>query len=314
MSRTSRAGSFGSLAAGGAEAERYVKLQKIGAGTYGVVYKARDTQTNQLVALKKIRLEAEDEGVPSTAVREISILLELEHPNIVRLLHVESKPNKLHLIFEFLDEDLKHMLDNRAAGLTGRALKSLLYQIIDSIHFCHTHRIVHRDLKPQNLLVQGGNVVKLADFGLARAFQVPLRTYTHEVVTLWYRAPEVLLGGRAYSTAVDIWSIGCIFAEMATKKPLFPGDTEIDQLFKIFRMLGTPNEGVWPGVNKYQDYRTVFPQWRTPTDLSVLCPVLDADGIDLLSKMLVYDPKDRITAEAALRHRFFDEIRPSTVC
>eukprot|EP00999_Lentomonas_sp_LEN2_P002888 NODE_752_length_1220_cov_100.943275_g712_i0.p1 GENE.NODE_752_length_1220_cov_100.943275_g712_i0~~NODE_752_length_1220_cov_100.943275_g712_i0.p1 ORF type:complete len:308 (-),score=77.00 NODE_752_length_1220_cov_100.943275_g712_i0:192-1115(-) len=287
--------------------ERYMKTDKIGAGTYGVVYKAIDKQTNRTVALKKIRLETEEEGIPSTAIREISILRELQHRNVVRLLDVVSRQDKLHLIFEFLDEDLKNMMDKRATGLQGRQLKRLMYQLLDGIHFCHTHRIVHRDLKPQNLLVSG-DTIKLADFGLARAFQIPLRTYTHEIITLWYRAPEVLLGTTQYSTAVDIWSLGAIFSEMASKQPLFPGDSEIDQLFKIFRLMGTPSEIDWPGVSKLKDYKAQFPQWK-PQNLRVALPHLDAQGIDLLEKMLQCDPRRRISAAEAMQHPYFDEIR-----
>lgn len=144
---------------------------------------------------------------------------------------------KLYLVFEFLDMDLKRYMDTLPDGRTMEAeqVKKFTYQMLEGLAYCHSHRILHRDLKPQNLLVESGSTIKLADFGLARAFNVPLRTYTHEVVTLWYRAPEILLGSRTYSTPVDMWSVGCIFAEMARRKPLFPGDSEIDELYKIFR-------------------------------------------------------------------------------
>jgi cyclin-dependent kinase 2 len=291
--------------------ERYRKIEKIGEGTYGVVYKAEDTQTGKTIALKKIRLETEDEGVPSTAIREISILKELPHPHIVNLIDVISHAKKLYLVFEFLDQDLKQLMNKRKQGLSGFTLKSYLYQMLDGILFCHTHRIIHRDLKPQNLLVsKDGMVIKLADFGLARAFQVPLHTYTHEVVTLWYRAPEILLGDKHYSPAVDIWSVGCIFAEMATKQPLFPGDSEIDELYKIFRILGTPNDQVWPGVTSLTDFAPVFPLWN-PQPFSSVVGALDREGLDLLSKMLCYDPKARVTAKAAMQHQYHDDIRNS---
>jgi len=171
--------------------------------------------------LKKIRLEAEDEGIPSTAIREISLLKELQHPNIVRLYDVVHTDRRLTLVFEYLDQDLKKYLDICDGGLETAILKSFLYQLLCGVAFCHTHRVLHRDLKPQNLLINREGKLKLADFGLARAFGIPVRSYTHEVVTLWYRAPDVLMGSRTYSTPVDIWSIGCIFAEMATSRPLF---------------------------------------------------------------------------------------------
>ncbi|CAA2966083.1 cell division control 2 homolog A-like [Olea europaea subsp. europaea] len=215
----------------------YEKVEKIGEGTYGVVYKARDRVTNETIALKKIRLEHEDEGVPSTAIREISLLKEMQHGNIVRLQDVVHSEKRLYLVFEYLDLDLKKHMDSCPEfSKDPRLVKMFLYQILRGIAYCHSHRVLHRDLKPQNLLIdRQTNALKLADFGLARAFGIPVRTFTHEVVTLWYRAPEILLGSRHYSTPVDVWSVGCIFAEMVNQQPLFPGDSEIDELFKIFR-------------------------------------------------------------------------------
>ncbi|CAF5060750.1 unnamed protein product, partial [Rotaria sp. Silwood1] len=205
--------------------------------TYGIVYKVCHRPTSQIYALKKIRLEGEDDGVPATAIREISILKELRHQNIVQLRDVILTDARLYLIFEYLAMDLKKYLDclGENEDMDIALIRSYMYQIIDALLFCHCRRIIHRDLKPQNLLVDTKGIIKLADFGLARAFSVPLRIYTHEVVTLWYRAPEVLLGASRYSCPVDVWSVGCIFAEMYTKRPLFQGDSEIDQLFRIFR-------------------------------------------------------------------------------
>ncbi|XP_014387231.1 PREDICTED: cyclin-dependent kinase 3, partial [Myotis brandtii] len=183
-------------------------------------------------------------------------------------------------------------------------LQSYLFQLLQGVNFCHAHRVIHRDLKPQNLLINELGAIKLADFGLARAFGVPLRTYTHEVVTLWYRAPEILLGSKFYSTAVDIWSIGCIFAEMVTCKALFPGDSEIDQLFRIFRTLGTPSEATWPGVTQLPDYKGSFPKW-TRKGLEDVVPNLEPEGKDLLQQLLQYDPSQRISAKGALAHPYF---------
>ncbi|KAK7845413.1 cell division control protein 2 like protein [Quercus suber] len=339
---------------------QYEKVEKIGEGTYGVVYKARDRTTNETIALKKIRLEQEDEGVPSTAIREISLLKEMQHGNIVRLQDVVHSEKRLYLVFEYLDLDLKKYMDSspefardlrqiKVSGLLSairgllqdvvhsekrlylvfeyldldlkkymdsspefardlRQIKMFLYQILRGIAYCHSHRVLHRDLKPQNLLIdRRTNVLKLADFGLARAFGIPVRTFTHEVVTLWYRAPEILLGSRHYSTPVDVWSVGCIFAEMVNQRALFPGDSEIDELFKIFRVLGTPNENTWPGVTSLPDYKSTFPKWP-PKDLATMVPSLDSAGVDLLSKMLCFDPSRRITARSALEHEYFKDI------
>ncbi|KAG9312751.1 hypothetical protein JVU11DRAFT_7185 [Chiua virens] len=272
-----------------------------GEGTYGVVYKARDVTTNQIVALKKIRLEAEDEGVPSTAIREISLLKELKDDNIVRLLDIVHADQKLYLVFEFLDVDLKRYMEHANTSGTPISIdisKKFTHQLSSGLLYCHSHRILHRDLKPQNLLIDKRNNLKLADFGLARAFGIPMRTYTHEVVTLWYRAPEVLLGSRHYSTAIDMWSVGCIFAEMVMRgNPLFPGDSEIDQIFKIFRIMGTPNEQIWPGISQLPDYKETFPQW-TRQELRNIVPNLDEMGIDLLSRTLTYDTAKRISGES----------------
>jgi len=191
--------------------------------------------------------------------------------------------------------------------LDPKLVKSYLHQITQGILFCHQRRTMHRDLKPQNLLIDKNGVIKLADFGLARAFGIPIRVYTHEVVTLWYRAPEVLLGAPRYSYPIDIWSIGCIFAEMATRRPLFHGDSEIDQLFKIFRILSTPNEETWPGVSELPDYKQSFPMWRG-NNLKDSVKILDAVGLDLLQKMLIYMPSERINAKSILKHPYFDDL------
>lgn len=286
--------------------EKYQRLEKIGEGTYGIVYKAKDRGTGEILALKKIRLEAEDEGIPSTAIREISLLKQLQHRNIVRLYDVVHTEKKLTLVFEFLDQDLKKYLDACKEGLEPFTIKSFLYQLLEGIGYCHKHRVLHRDLKPQNLLINMEGELKLADFGLARAFGIPVRSYTHEVVTLWYRAPDVLMGSRNYSTPVDIWSIGCIFAEMATGRPLLPGSSDKDQLDKIFRLLGTPTKQSWPGMKDLPEFKENFPQYPAQ-NLAKLIPQLPADGIDLLTNMLQFDPQKRLTAEEALRHEYFSQ-------
>lgn len=283
--------------------DQYEKLEKVGEGTYGIVYKAQDKDRN-VFALKTIRLEAEDEGIPSTAIREISLLKELQHPNIVRLHDVIHTERKLTLVFEFLDQDLKKLLDMCDGGLDAATTKSFLYQLFRGIAFCHQHRVLHRDLKPQNLLINREGALKLADFGLARAYGIPVRSYTHEVVTLWYRAPDVLMGSRKYSTPVDIWSVGCIFAEMATGRPLLPGSTDADQLQRIFKALGTPSEASWPTITELPDWKPNFTQYEA-VPWSTLVPNLDPSGTDLLAQTLQYDPNKRISGNAAMNHENF---------
>ncbi|XP_015783365.1 cyclin-dependent kinase 2 [Tetranychus urticae] len=287
--------------------DNFDKVEKIGEGSYGVVYKARHRISGDLVALKRIPLDIESEGVPSTAIREIALLRELNHPNVVRLLDVIHSDKNLYLVFEYLNQDLKKLLDESETGLEKSLVKSYLWQLLQGIAHCHTQRVLHRDLKPQNLLIDDAGNIKLADFGLARSISLPIRGYTHEVVTLWYRAPEILLGSSVYGPAVDIWAIGCIFAEMYTKKALFPGDSEIDQLFRIFRTLGTPSEKTWPGVEKLPDFKKTFPQWARQ-DLFRFLPPMDKDAIDLLTNLLKYDPNKRLSARKALTHKYFKDV------
>ena len=250
-------------------------------------------------------------GIPSTAIREISLLKELRHPNIVRLFDVVHTERKLTLVFEYLDQDLKKYLDVCDGGLDPTILKSFLFQLVTGVAYCHHHRVLHRDLKPQNLLINREGELKLADFGLARAFGIPVRSYTHEVVTLWYRAPDVLLGSRHYSTPVDMWSIGCIFAEMCNGTPLFTGTSEATQLDFIFRHLGTPSEASFPGVSQLPEWRNDFPTYSPPSSMRVIAPNLDEAGVDLLTALLAYDPTRRITAQEARRHRYFADIPPT---
>ncbi|EOD39588.1 hypothetical protein EMIHUDRAFT_433442 [Emiliania huxleyi CCMP1516] len=292
--------------------------QKLGEGTFGEVYIATHERTGETAALKKIKLECEDEGVPGTTLREVSLLKELQHPNVVQLKDVFYMPNdnKLYLCFEYCDYDLKKYMKSLQYRLSAACIKSFTYQKIPGLKWCHSHRIFHRDLKPQNVLVDPKRgTLKLADFGLARAFTVPLRTYTHEVVTLWYRAPEILLGAKQYSCPVDIWSVGTIIPEMVTGHPLLPGDSEIDELFKIFRLLGTPTENMWQGVSQLPDFKSNFPKW-SPKTMREAMPHpdrLDDNGVDLVAQMLAYTPNERIVAKDALNHPYFADLNKETV-
>lgn len=221
------------------------------------------------------------------------------------VVHTERK---LTLVFEYLDQDLKKYLDVCDGGLEPVIAKSFLYQLLTGVAYCHHHRVLHRDLKPQNLLINREGELKLADFGLARAFGIPVRSYTHEVVTLWYRAPDVLLGSRKYSTPVDIWSIGCIFAEMINGTPLFTGNSEETQVDTIFRHLGTPDETIFPDITSLPDWKADFTVYPAPSNLRSLVPTLDESGVQLLQSMLTYNPAHRITAQDARHHPYFDDL------
>lgn len=264
--------------------------------------------TGELVALKEIHLDSE-EGTPSTAIREISLMKELKHENIVALHDVIHTENKLMLVFEFMDGDLKKYMDTQGdkGALNPRTIKSFMYQLLRGIDFCHKNRVLHRDLKPQNLLINGKGQLKLGDFGLARAFGIPVNTFSNEVVTLWYRAPDVLLGSRTYNTSIDIWSAGCIMAEMYTGRPLFPGTTNEDQLIRIFRIMGTPTERTWPGLTQFTEYKPNWQMYATQPLTNIL-PQIDPAGIELLQHMLQLRPELRISAHDALQHHWFNDL------
>ena len=301
----------------------YQELSLIGNGAYGTVYKAKDLNTGQVVALKKVRVPLTADGLPTSTLREIATLKQLErfeHPHIVRLLDV-CQGNYLHLpsadgmserldrgltlwlVFEHVERDLaSYMSSCSESGIPSHLLKQMSQEILRGVEFLHSHRIIHRDLKPQNLLVSREGRIKIADFGLAKTYDFEMRL-TSVVVTQWYRAPEVLLG-CSYATAVDIWSVGCILAELSILEPLFPGTSEGDQLDRIFRTIGTPPCEEWP-ENVSLSW-TAFP-YRVPKPLESIIPDLNEHGLDLIKSMLMFDPHRRLTAAQALRHRYFAE-------
>ncbi|KAJ8904941.1 hypothetical protein NDN08_001454 [Rhodosorus marinus] len=322
--------------------DKYDPIGKIGEGTYGLVYKAQVIAEGEVavakrsVAVKKFKSFRSGDGISPTAIREIKLLRELSHDYIVDLMDVMLDPDDkaLYLVFDYADHDLLEMIRSnhahQGAGMDPVTVKSLLWQILQGINYLHKNWVIHRDLKPSNILVTGSDkpveeqgCVKIADFGLARLFQAPLRPFTDVdsvVVTIWYRAPELLLGAKHYTKAVDIWAIGCIFAELITSKPLFQGQEKIrkgedrnpfqsDQVSQIFRILGKPTQKEWPGIVDLQHWNEAQ-NWRESKNiLHERVPALrpGTSGFDLLSKLLEYDPSKRITAEQALEHEFFRE-------
>lgn len=295
------------LKLGFGQVSTYEKLNILGAGNYSTVYKGRSRLTNKLVALKEINVER-DEGVPFTAIREVSLLKSLKHNNIITLHDIIYTGRTLTLVIEFVERDLSHYLNECDHNLNMHNVRLFLYQLLRGLKYCHDRRVLHRDLKPQNILINSHGVLKLADFGLARAKSLPTKTFTNEVVTLWYRAPDVLLGNVEYSTSIDIWGVGCIFFEMATGYAPFQGLNSRKQIESIFEIIGTPNEHKWPGFR--DDLEKCF--IKLPNfpgrDLRSLAPRLDNSGIDLLRRMLTCNPHARIAATEAMTHQYFSSI------
>jgi len=209
------------------------------------------------------------------------------------------------LVFEFIEHDLRKYMKSVGHRLEPQIIQYLSHQLCDGIQFCHAHKILHRDLKPQNLLIDSQSRLKIADFGLARTYSVLVRNYTPEVVTVWYRPPEILLGCTIQT--VDIWSVGCVVAEMATGSPLFPGDSDIGTIFQICEKLGTPTVEQWPGLMDLPLFKPAFPKWPRKgwENIRNTKAQVGADGIDLIDKLMTYDPKRRMSARAALQHRYF---------
>ncbi|XP_069489253.1 cyclin-dependent kinase 18 [Ambystoma mexicanum] len=305
LSRMSRRASLSDIGFG--KLETYIKLDKLGEGTYATVFKGRSKLTENLVALKEIRLEHE-EGAPCTAIREVSLLKNLKHANIVTLHDIIHTERSLTLVFEYLDNDLKQYLENCGNLMCMHNVKIFMFQLLRGLAYCHRQKILHRDLKPQNLLINEKGELKLADFGLARAKSVPTKTYSNEVVTLWYRPPDVLLGSTEYSTQIDMWGVGCIQYEMATGRPMFPGSTVKEELHLIFRLLGTPTEDMWAGITSNPEFKAYnFPRYRSQPLINH-APRLDSEGIDLLACLLLFEVKSRISAEGGLRHPYFKSL------
>ncbi|RVW52605.1 Cyclin-dependent kinase G-2 [Vitis vinifera] len=286
-------------------------------GAYGVVYRARDKKTGEIVALKKMKMKiAETDGFPMSALREINILLSFHHPSIVDVKEVVMDDfGTVYMVMEYMEHDLKRLIELKKRSFSLSEVKGLMLQLLEGVQHLHHNWVLHRDLKTSNLLLNDNGELKICDFGLSRQYASPSKPYTQLVVTLWYRAPELLLGTKQYSTAIDMWSVGCIMAELLAKEPLFQGKTELDQLDKIFKILGTPNKTIWPGVSNLPGFKANFVKQpynllrkKFPATSFTGFPVLSDSGFDLLSKLLTYDPEKRITAEAALDHDWFHEV------
>ncbi|XP_039069397.1 cyclin-dependent kinase G-2-like isoform X2 [Hibiscus syriacus] len=298
----------------------YEKLKKISEGTYGIVYRAKDKKTGEIVALKKVKIlggrELEEYGFPVTSLREINILASFHHPSIVEVKEVVvDDHDNVYMVMEYMEHDLKWLMDSMKQRFSTSDVKSLMFQLLEGVKYLHDNWVLHRDLKTSNLLLNNQGELKICDFGMARLYGSPLKPYTTKVVTQWYRAPELLLGAKKYSKAVDMWSVGCIMAELLAKDPLFKGTSEIDQLRKIFDTLGVPNEKIWPGFSElpgtkanYSKQRYNLLRKKFPAASFTGSGVLSDAGFDLLSRLLTYDPEKRITASDALNYDWFREL------
>eukprot|EP00794_Sanderia_malayensis_P012637 gene12634-13935_t len=286
--------------------ENYTILGRIGEGAHGVVFKAKNIQSGEVLALKKVPLRRLEDGIPNTALREIKALQEIEHPNIVKLYEVFPHGTGFVLVFEYMLSDLSEVLRDFNRVLTESQLKSYMLMLLKGIAYCHSDHIMHRDLKPANLLISSTGQLKIADFGLARVFSNNEdRLYSHQVATRWYRAPELLYGARKYDEGVDLWAVGAIFGELLNNSPLFPGESDIEQLCCVLRVFGTPDEESWPGMTELPDYNKITFPAMDPLPLENIVPDASPLALDLLKRFLVYASKKRISAEEALLHTYF---------
>ncbi|KAK8402333.1 hypothetical protein O3P69_000624 [Scylla paramamosain] len=286
--------------------DAYTVVGRIGEGAHGVVVRARHNLTGRLVALKKVPLRRLDHGMPTTALREIKALQQINSQHVMRLLEVFADGAGFVLAFELMLGDLGEMLRDASRPLTRAHVKTYMTMLLSGVAFLHKHNIMHRDLKPANLLISEKGQLKIADLGLCRVFsRRGKRLYSHQVATRWYRAPELLYGARQYREGVDLWAVGCIFGEMINSCPIFPGESDIDQLCVVLQILGTPSEASWPGLAQLPDYRKItFPECQ-PIPLSQVLPEASQDALDLAKKFLIYCPEKRLPALQALQHPYF---------
>ncbi|KAH2755161.1 hypothetical protein KXV64_003006 [Aspergillus fumigatus] len=297
--------------------DNFERLNHIEEGSYGWVSRAKDITTGEVVALKKLKMENSPDGFPVTGLREIQTLLEARHTNIVYLREVVmgTKMDDVFLVMDFLEHDLKTLLDDMREPFLPSEIKTLMLQILSGVEFLHSHWIMHRDLKTSNLLMNNRGEIKIADFGMARYYGDPPPKLTQLVVTLWYRSPELLLGAEKYGPEIDMWSIGCIFGELLTKEPLLQGKNEVDQVSKIFALTGPPTQQTWPGFRSLPNAKSLR---LPPTSTSGLTenppllprskfPFLTNSGLRLLSSLLALNPSARPSAQECLSHKYFRE-------
>ncbi|XP_057322041.1 cyclin-dependent kinase 9-like [Microplitis mediator] len=295
----------------------YEKIIKIGQGTYGEVFKARNRQSNKFVAMKKILMHnLGDNGFPISSLRETKILRLLKHKNIINLIEIcrsaatdSNYPSIFYLVFDFCEHDLNGLLSNKAVKFSLAEIKMIIKQLLSGLYYIHVNKILHRDIKPSNILITKDGILKIADFGLARPFsdKNPGNLGKEQVVTLWYRAPELLLGDENYGPPIDLWAAGCIMIEMWKRTPIMRGHSEQHQLFLISNLCGSITPFIWQDVEKLELFSKMqLPQRKKRKVKEELKPHIEnAYALDLIDNILVIDPKKRFDADTALNHDFF---------
>lgn len=289
--------------------EKYEKLAKIGEGSYGVVFKCRNKNSGHVVAIKKFMESEDDPMVKKIALREIRMLKQLKHPNLVNLIEVFRRKRKMHLVFEYCDHTLLNELERNPNGVADGVTRSVLWQALQALDFCHKHNCVHRDVKPENILITKQGVIKICDFGFARIL-IPGDTYTDYVATRWYRAPELLVGDTQYGPAVDVWASGCVCAELLAGQPLWPGKSDVDQLYLIIRTLGKLIPRHQSIFKSNQFFRGVsLPEPEDMETLEEKFPGAHSLTLNFMKECLKMDPDERPTCAQLLESPYFDTCR-----
>ena len=303
---------------------RYLKTQKLGEGTYGSVFRAQDKETGETVALKQVKMDQEEDGVPANSLREATILQTMSHVNIVKMREIGVDNGMIIIVMEFMDKSLRYFLNaKKQKPLEPRILQSYAYQLLAGLNYMHSAGFIHRDLKPSNILINKSGFLKICDFGKSHIYHHPMRQKPQDIgKTMWYEAPELIIETPTYDYGIDIWAAGCIIAEMARGDVLFAGDSMLDQIMLISRALGMPGEEQFPGFKEALEniFKHGGDKYSTDSDKpaesefgSLFPQGTDENLIDLLKKMLVINPAQRITARAALQHPYFNNVPPSLI-
>ncbi|XP_059143125.1 cyclin-dependent kinase-like 1 isoform X2 [Physella acuta] len=292
--------------------DKYEKINKIGEGSYGVVFKCRNRETSQLVAIKKFVESEEDPLIKKIAMREIRMLKQLKHPNLVNLIEVFRRRKRLHLVFEYVDHTVLNELDRYPRGVPEKMVQRIIYQTLLAVNFCHQHNTIHRDVKPENILITRQGQVKLCDFGFARVLTGPGGEYTDYVATRWYRSPELLVGDTQYGPPVDVWAIGCVFAELLTGQAIWPGRSDVDQLYLIRKTLGD----LIPRHLEIFSNNTFFKGMTIPEPdrlepLEERYPQMSQNAMSFLQNCVRMDPNERWSCSQLIQHNYMDVNRES---